>query len=188
LYGSVGSGMITLAFRHYIYKNKKDILSNYERIIITRSDFFYVKPHPILDNNYFWIPRGQGYGGITDRHHIFPSKDIDQALNICEKYVNTLDILHDFNYGKYLNIEQAFARYFERTGYYKKVKQYRRVNFLVHSKGDPTRWTFQSEESVPYSSDLYLKYKDEYTECMKNIHSYEEYDEKCPNMIFDQPF
>jgi len=188
LYGSTGSSMIHIAFRHHLYKEKKEILLQYERIVITRSDFFYVKPHPILDNNYFWIPRGEGYGGITDRHQIFPSKDIDYVLSICEKYVNTLNIFHDFNYGKYLNLEQAFAKYFERTGYYKKVKQYRRVNFSVYSKGDSSRWISQSLENVPYSDDLYFKYKDEYIECMKNIHMYEKYDEMSPNMLFGQPF
>lgn len=170
LYGSRGSSGITLALRHWILKNKKDILLNYDRIIITRSDYFYYDKHPILDNDHFWIPFGEGYGGITDRHHIFPSSDVDLVLGIVENYVNTNLILEDFSNipNHCLNIERSYIKYFGRFGYSKKIKQFKRVQFTVRVSEDTTRWYTGPNDGnllVPGHTDLYIKYSDEYALC-----------------------
>ena len=127
LYGTIGSSAITLALRHYLLKNKKEVLLNYDRIILTRSDHFYVQEHPILPNDFFWVPYGEEYGGISDRHHIFPSSDIDIVLGIIDNYVNTEYLIQDFWEMRddpfYLNIERSYVYYFNRIGYFNKVKK-----------------------------------------------------------------
>jgi hypothetical protein len=175
LYGSKGSSAITFALRDWILKNKGDVLLNYDRIIITRSDYFYYKKHPLLDNNYFWIPFGEGYGGITDRHHIFPSSDVDIVLGIVDNYINTNDIIEDFGDipNINLNIEKSYIKYFGRIGYSKKIKQFERVQFTVKTLEDPTRWWPGPEDGkllVPGHTDLYIKYGDEYALC-ENINA-----------------
>jgi hypothetical protein len=169
LYHSIGSSAITFAIRDWILKNKKNVLLEYDRIIITRSDYFYYRQHPILDNSHFWIPFGEGYGGITDRHHIFPSSDIDSVLGIVNNYVNSNDIIEDFGHNfELLNIERCYIKYFGRIGYSKKIKQFERVQFTVRTYGDSTRWWVGPEGGtllVPGHTDLYIKYENEHALC-----------------------
>lgn len=169
LYGSPGSGGIVFAFRDYLLKNKKDILLQYDRIIITRTDHFYVKEHPVLPNDSFWVPTGESYGGVTDRHHIFPSSDIDIVLGILENYINTDDIVEDFVNDPPLNGEKCIKKYFNRMGYLNKVKEFNRVQFTVKTSEDTTRWSGGFGNTVPYNPDLFIKYNSEYDEAMRNI-------------------
>lgn len=170
IYQTNGSSAITLAFRHYLLKNKKEIICSYDRIILTRSDLFYIKEHPILPNDHFWIPVGQHYGGITDRHHIFPSSDIDDIFGIVENYVNTGDLLEDYKDNPdLLNIESCYLKYFNRIGYSKKIKEFLPINFTVKTEQDTTRWCGGDNTLVPYHDDLYLKYKTDYDDCIKSL-------------------
>lgn len=169
LYGTRGSSAITFAFRHWLLKNKKDILLDYNRIIVTRSDHYYDRNHPITDNEHFWVPFGEGYGGLTDRHHIFPSSDIDIVLGIVDNYVNTEQIINDFSVeSRHLNIEQVYMKYFTNINYFSKVKECERVQFTVKTEEDTTRWWGGIGNTVPGIPDLYLKYGHEYNICKNN--------------------
>lgn len=164
-----GSGSIIFAFRHFIKNNCKNILLEYDRIILTRSDFYYAYKHQILSNDYFWIPEGEDYGGKCDRHHIFPSNMIDNVLGIVEfldseeGYNKLLKLTHP-----YTNSEGFLETYFATSGVLKKIKRYPRVNFTVATKDDTTRWRVAKNE-LPEHSDLLLKYPSEYEDCMFNI-------------------
>lgn len=165
LYNTVGSGAIYCTFLHYVYSYKKEILSSYDRIIMTRADNFYVKTQPILSNEYFWLPSGDGYGGLNDRFHIFPSKDIDFTIGVVSNYINTENFFEDFN-GNHVNLETSYKKYFEKTGYINKVKTFNRVQFLVKTKSDTTRWT-EAKMPIPYNNDIMIKYMEEFDESMK---------------------
>jgi len=170
IYGTRGSSAITLAFRHYLLKNKREIICSYDRIILTRSDFFYVKEHPILPNDHFWVPSGENFGGMTDRHHIFPSSDIDDVFGIIERYVNTEKLFEDYKDNPdSLNIESCYLKYFDSIEYSKKIREFPSVSFTVKTQEDATRWYPGNGSNVPYNDDLFLKYEGEYEQCMKNI-------------------
>ena len=50
-----------------------DIVDRYDRFVITRSDFVWSCPHPplsILDRDAIWLPDGENYDGVVDRHLI----------------------------------------------------------------------------------------------------------------------
>lgn len=168
LYGTVGSGAIYCAFLHYVYEYKKDILKSYDRIIMTRADQYYAQKQPILPNEYFWLPSGDGYGGLNDRFHIFPSQDIDYVIGVVSNYINTKSFFEDFQYYPNLNLESTYLNYFKRTGYIDKVRTFPRVQFLVRTKLDSTRWG-SGQSTVPYNDDLIIKYDDEFEEAMKHI-------------------
>jgi hypothetical protein len=54
---------------------------------VTRSDFIWNIPHPdtkLLNENHIYIPDGEKYGGVTDRHTIIPAKYVETYLNIIE--------------------------------------------------------------------------------------------------------
>ena len=43
-----GSGAIIFAFRDFLLRNKSKILLEYDRIILTRSDHYYLQDHPLF--------------------------------------------------------------------------------------------------------------------------------------------
>jgi hypothetical protein len=76
------TGGIILFYRWYLYKTLKenDLLAKYDQIIVTRSDYYWIKPHPILDLEHVWFPNGEFHGGLCDRHVVFPSKFAEEVL------------------------------------------------------------------------------------------------------------
>lgn len=177
LYNSVGSGAIYCAFLHYVYTYKKEILQTYDRIIMTRSDNFYVKRQPILSNEYFWIPSGEGYGGLNDRFHIFPSEDINLTIGIVSNYINSESFFENINESN-INLEKTYVKYFEKTGYINKVRTFDRVQFLVKTELDGTRWgTYRwgFGKYLPYNDDLMIKYEEEFSESMKFLTEVEKF-------------
>ena len=57
-----------LLLRHLQGEN---ILDRYDRFVITRSDFVWLCPHPplsILDRDSIWVPDGENWDGLNDRH------------------------------------------------------------------------------------------------------------------------
>ncbi len=77
-----GTGGIMLFYRWYLFKvlNDNKLLDKYDQIVVTRSDYKWLKPHPKLDNSYVWIPNGEFHTGITDRHIVVSSRLAEQFL------------------------------------------------------------------------------------------------------------
>lgn len=134
-----GSGILTFIFKDILKNEYRNILEKYDRIILTRSDFFYIDKHPILDPNCFWIVDGCDYGGIDNRHHIFPSKNIDSFLSILD-YLNTEESYLKIQSLTLPNPEAILKCYFEYNGVFQKIKRFPRVHFLVSTEKDSTRW------------------------------------------------
>lgn len=78
------SGAIGTFYRWFLSKNLKEkgLLDVYDQIIITRSDYYWEKSHPILDLNHVWVPNSEFHGGITDRHMVLPSNLVEEFLGI----------------------------------------------------------------------------------------------------------
>lgn len=94
------TGGMNTYFRWFLYQNLKShgLLETYDQIVITRSDYYWSKPHPILDTDHVWVPDGEFHGGICDRHMVIPSKWAEEYLAIgsrlsVEKHFQKL---HDF--------------------------------------------------------------------------------------------
>jgi len=166
---NIGSGSIIFAFRHFLKNNKKEILNQYDRIILTRSDFYYAHKQQLLSNQYFWIVEGEDYHGVGDRMHIFPSTIIDDVLGIVE-YIDSEDghaeILN--HTGPHRNPESLLKLYFNYSGALNNLKRFPRVNYTVAIEGDSTRWS-EGKMQDPNNPELSIKYPSEYIECMNNI-------------------
>jgi hypothetical protein len=164
---NIGSGAIIFAFRDYILKQKHDILKLYDRIILTRSDYYYVDAHPVLPLGKVYVTEGEEYGGITDRHHIFNSQHAEYVLGIC-------DFLSDKNNFEYLkncdniNPEKALLLYFQHTKIDKILEKCKRVQFTVAIDSDTTRWC-QPSSFIPNSSTIRHKYISEYKLALSNL-------------------
>lgn len=71
-----GSGGVMLFFRWFLLKQLEtnNLLEKYDQIVLTRSDYFWMKPHPKLDCEHAWFPNGEFHGGLCDRHMVIPTK------------------------------------------------------------------------------------------------------------------
>jgi len=178
-----GSGSIIFAFRHFLKNNKKNILETYDRIILTRADHFYVAKHPVLDNNFIWIVEGEDYEGITDRHHIFHSKYIDEMLGVLEFFDDpkTFEKLPNF-----VNPEAILRLMFIENNVFDKIRRFSRVQFIVGLNNEQTRWT-KAVIPLPGNKNMYIKYVGEYNQAIRNLggnYIPENYFYKTPREIF----
>ena len=171
-----GSGAILLAFRHFLLKNHLDTIQEYDRIILTRSDYFYAFDHPILDNDHYWVPDGEKYGGIIDRFQQFPSRYAKEALNIIE-YIGSEDCLQTFfRTNTLINIERVISKYFNSIGFSDKVDIFKRSNVLVATDEDTNTGAndrgiyFRGGSwEIPGFDNLKVKYIDEWHRVQDNL-------------------
>ena len=160
-----GSGAIIFALRHFLKNNYKNELLNYDRIILTRSDFYYIDFHPKLKNDFFYITEGEKYGGVSDRHHIFPSRMLNDILGINEYLDNQMN--YNFLISKNLNPERALLEYFKNSGILTNIRFCKRVQFIVAKKNESKRWSYTKGYKFK-SNTLLIKYQKEYYTALKN--------------------
>ncbi len=164
--GLYNSGNIHFAIKDIILKNYIDTLESYDFIIYSRFDQFYTDYHidvPKNSNN-IWIPSGENYHGIGDRHAVVPGKEVRNFLNICE-YLDSPESIE--NPPKYLNCETAYKRFLQHANLIDKVKRYKRKQFTSSLKSDKTNWRV-GVYSLYFYKDLMIKYPDEFIDSVAN--------------------
>lgn len=160
-----GSAGILIFFRWFLLKNliDNDLLNKYDRFIITRSDFIYQLPHPMLEHmneNCIWIPDNEHYGGYTDRHVVLSSKNIECYLNIFSNFVlKSNDYFIKMRNKQNWNLEQVIKFHLEQNNVLHLVKEFPYVMYSVRNKNDSTRW---SKGKFSNKFDYYIKYESEY--------------------------
>ena len=167
-----GSGAIIFIARWYLLqfiKNEK-IFEKYDRVIITRSDFMHNVLHPsvtILDPSYIWIPDGEGYGGVTDRHAVLSRYNYEQYLNLMSnivtktnEYIYLMGNFNQWNPERFLklNILEQMAQ----------IKFYPYHMYSVRQTTDNTTWAKGSYRS---EHGHFIKYDLEYAS-YASIHSH----------------
>jgi hypothetical protein len=157
------------------------LLDRYDRFVITRSDFVWLCPHPplsILDRDAIWVPDGEDYGGLNDRHLVSSRVDIVNCLNTIEdillhpiQFYEEMNQLsekmkppHGWNDEQFLahgwNNEQFLAHHFRRKGLLHKVKRFPYVMYSARPVNDesPTWSGGRYEPTVRH----YVKYEKEF--------------------------
>ena len=162
--GLYNSGSIHFALKNIVLRNHLEVLMEYDTIIYTRFDQFYIDKHPDLDNRNIWIPEGEDYFGICDRHSVVPTDKIEEFLNICS-YINKSEALNVNS--EYLNCEVSLKNYLDSTNLYSLVKRYKRTQFTSALKTDLTNWRVPNYPIYFYSG-LMIKYPDEFISSGKN--------------------
>ena len=160
-----GSGSIVCALKNIIHKNYLDILEKYDYVIYSRFDQFYTDIHPKFSGDHLWIPEGEDYFGVCDRHIIFPSKYSKKYFGICD-YINDDESFK--NLPKVVNPEAVFLNYLEFTGLEKKIIRINRFNFTSALASDSTRWRVASYK-VYFYRNLMMKYPDEFLLSVKTL-------------------
>ena len=114
-----------------------DVLNRYDRFVITRSDFIWLCPHPplsVLGRNAIWVPDGEYWGGLPDRHLVASRDDVVNCLNIIEDILLHPDQLYEeMKHWQKWNNEQFLAHHLQRKGLYQKVKVFPYVMYTARS-------------------------------------------------------
>eukprot|EP00541_Cyclophora_tenuis_P012854 CAMPEP_0116548130 /NCGR_PEP_ID=MMETSP0397-20121206/4154_1 /TAXON_ID=216820 /ORGANISM="Cyclophora tenuis, Strain ECT3854" /LENGTH=200 /DNA_ID=CAMNT_0004072723 /DNA_START=36 /DNA_END=639 /DNA_ORIENTATION=+ len=114
-----------------------------------------------LDPHVLWVPEGQDYGGITDRHLVAPSELILGALDILEPVFD-----HPERYFKRrfnVNPEQfIMLRWMAQNLFPHHVRRFPRVMYLCKVATDQTRWNRRHNRHGLSEEDCTIKYKPEY--------------------------
>ena len=162
--GLYNSGSIHFALKDIILKNYLKTLNEYENIIYTRFDQFFVDEHPFYKNDKILIPIGEDYFGICDRHALIPVQFIEKYLNICS-YVDSPDSLE--NIPNHLNCEVSYQNYLNFCNLEKHIYRHERAQFTAALKDDFTNWRIPKYK-IYFFSGLMMKYPDEFISSIKN--------------------
>lgn len=158
----VGSGAITFVLRYMLSKELRNIDADqvYTTIILTRSDHLYLDDHPKLDNEYIWVPHGEDWWGVTDRHHVFSSSLAMEMLSVAQWFLTHLDLVKSEQMS-HVNTESVLLLFLRKTGLNSRVRRFNRCMATVSSPTDATRWRTGTVE-VPGHPGLKFKYPHEY--------------------------
>ena len=164
-----GSAARCLFLRHHALGmiERLGLEREYSWFIVSRSDYLYVAPHPPLDllgNHRTWMPRGEGYGGVTDRHLVLPAHELRRALDILrplvtdpDRYRRRLHVSCDWNLERFLKVT------FLANGLYRSLGRFAPVAFLVRSADTGTSWSLGSFDE---SLGSFVKYPEERAEAL----------------------
>ncbi len=173
----LGSAGILIFYRWFLLKNLKqdNLINEYDRFIITRSDFIYRLPHPkleLLDENNIWVPDEEHYGGYTDRHVVLSKNNISKYLDIFDSFVLKSEqylskMLNKDNW----NLEQLIKFHLEEHNIIDFVKEFPYIMYSIRGNNDSSRWTYGV-----YDNNLgyYIKYHTEYNKSLKYKNMYDE--------------
>jgi hypothetical protein len=146
---------------------RDEVLDRYDRFVITRSDFVWLSPHPplsILDGSAVWLPDGENYGGLNDRHVVASRADIVNCLNVIEDMLlHPVQLCEEMKRqpGYYhWNNELVLSHHFKRKGLFSKVKRFPYVMYMARQVNDESP-AFKPGHYEP-AVGHYVKYKKEY--------------------------
>lgn len=165
----IGSGGISTFYRWFTLHNlqKNGLIDAYDRFVITRSDYMYVKPHPQmheLDPAYLWIPDCCHYlNGYNDRHIVASRENVHICLNI----INTMAFNPDtfFQVMRYntRNVELLLRKNIEfQNGQVRMMKPFM---YTIRARNGPTSWSVGVYDE---KKGYYIKYEEEYEAAIKD--------------------
>jgi hypothetical protein len=165
-----GSGALVFMFRYYlsIKIQEYDLLSRYERFVVTRSDHFYLCVHDLskLSHEFLWVPTGSDYFGICDRHFVANNATILAALDVLPPLVRNPEMYKEQVTTYPYNTERFLLLRWQQEGLEPLIRRFDRNMFLVAGSSDDTRW--KPKGRYIKELDVYLKYSQEYLQSRKS--------------------
>ena len=166
-----GSGAIMLSLRLHLLRHL-DVLppSSYSAVVLTRSDYLYLCPHPRITTpatRTLHVPAGEDHMGINDRHAIFAFADRHAVLG-------ALPWLGAGGCRGCINLESALHAYFQSPLPADRLKVCRykpSMLTVVAQRNSSSRWMVASHpvpESLSYGAQLWCKYESEFALASKS--------------------
>lgn len=159
------STWIHIFFLWFLKKNltENNLIEQYDRFIITRSDMMYTLPHPkleLLDPKYIWILNDEHHGGYCDRHVVLSSNNIGKYINILDNiFINSNEYINEITKSYEWNMERILKLHLFVTDTEKIIKQFPYVMFAVRGLSGTSRW---SNGEFNKELNCYIKYPNEY--------------------------
>lgn len=142
-----GSAGILIFFRWLLLQRilQENLHIKYDRFVITRSDFLWENPHPdlkVLDEAFIWIPDGEGYGGVTDRHVVLNRDDLQNYLNLLEEILLRPQELKRAMEGRTdWNLEKFIYLMLGKTGCASRLRYFPYCMYSVRESNGSTSWS-----------------------------------------------
>lgn len=122
-----------------------NILDKYDWYIITRSDFVYEVPHipmEFLDSRFIWVPDGEDYGGLNDRHTVVHRNDVINVLSIADPIIANPDQLYQqMSHRQDWSMEKYVKFAFNNLGLLPQLKRFPYTMYSVRKGDTPTTWS-----------------------------------------------
>jgi len=163
--GHPGSAGYLIYYRWFLLKNliEKDLIKEYDRFVITRSDYIFQLPHPkleLLNEKNIWIPDSEQYHGYTDRHVVLNREHVGKYLDLLNCFViKSHDYFNKMIPNTIWNLEQVIKFHLTEHKIVDKVKEYPYVMYTVRPIDGKTKWS-----AGYYSPDhgYFIKYRTEF--------------------------
>lgn len=142
-----GSAGILIYFRWMLlqFLRQEGLLERYDRFIVTRSDFVWESPHPplsCLDPSCIWIPDGEGYGGLSERHAVLSRENVVDYLNIMAPILREPERLLAQMKGRAgWNLEKFIDFSLSHAGRRDSVRFFPYIMYGARQWGAATRWS-----------------------------------------------
>lgn len=173
-----GSAALLLAYRELLYRivEAQELYNIYDWFVLTRSDQLHLCKHQALealDTTSIYIAEGEDYGGVSDRHTIYPASLFLTGLGVTRALMQESHVFVDhFNKtGDHMNLESVLKFYFSMRGLH--VQRSHRTFFGVIRQCDKTRWSSGTSHLVGEKMGFKVKYLSELqvaeTTCAKNL-------------------
>lgn len=162
-----GSAGLLIYFKAKLYDilMKEKMTQLYDRFIITRSDFIWEVPHPLvgrLNPANIWIPYGEFYWGVTDRHVVISKEYLKAYLDLIDPILKDTPKLIEnmlaYNPKPNWNHEQYILFHLKSLNQASKIRFLPYMMFSVRGQSTQTRW---SQGEFDPGLGCYVKYPHE---------------------------
>jgi hypothetical protein len=172
-----GSGAVQIFYRWFLLKNLIDnnLINEYDRFIVTRSDYMYKLPFPKVEKmniNNIWIPDEEHYHGYTDRCVILSKTNIISYLDILNNIIlKSNEYFMNMKNKNDWNIEQLIKFHLEKNNLIHLVKEFPYIMYTCRLLTTPTRWTSTNPDYFDTLGN-YVKYISEYNKSDEYLYKY----------------
>jgi hypothetical protein len=161
-----GSGALLFSARWILSEIIKEnhFTSIYDRFVLTRSDQYYLCDNDIsalIPHSKIFIPTGEDYGGICDRHLICSARDVLPILNILPPLIQHPEKYIQYHSDFFFNTERFFKLRLHELNFTYKIERYPRRMFIAGVDGDGFTWATLSTNTLP--EGVRFKYPMEYS-------------------------
>ncbi len=163
-YGLYESGLIHFALKDFIKNNYIEIIKQYDYVVFSRFDQFYIDKHPSPQRGKIIIPKGEDYFGLCDRHAILDTKLANEYFSIVD-YINENSSIKDIP--KFPNCESVYLKHLESNKLINTVNRVNRFLFTSSLKNEKTNWRIPKYK-IFFTKGLMIKYPDEFIDGVRN--------------------
>ena len=172
-----GSAVIIFMMRFFLSQHierlRLHLDGGYDWFIVTRSDHYYRCEHKLtnkLQPEYVYIPRGEDYGGISDRHMIVHRQHVLASLNILPPLLQHPDQYKGFFQAREHHNSEMFVKLrFRQQGL--RSQRFPRTMFLAGVAGvDSANWKSAWKTVQSLDKDILFKYQNEYYASKRACH------------------